>query len=576
MKEKTLTGAQLLVKCLEKNGVKMAFGIPGAKIDAVFDALVGSSIRLILCRHEQNAAFMAAAHGRMTGEPGVVIVTSGPGVANLVTGLLTATTEGDPVVAIGGCVPRNMLLKSTHQNADNVHIMSGVTKSSILVTSEDNIPEAIENSFRIACEPRRGACFITVPQDVLTNKTEETPLRKFREIEFGPASDREITRAAEIVNKSACPVLFLGEEASVPKNAKAVRSLLKKHPIPVIATYQGAGCVTRELVDRFVGRVGLFRNQPGDKLLDMADAVVTVGFNEAEYDPEAWNAARKKKIVHIDYKPSRVHSCYEPAVDVVGDIDRNIARLSGALKVSLSPSAKDAVKRLQAVTMKFFNYDPSSPQSAAKMFGDADAEFARFIPSSYKKNRIHPMQFIHAFRSMVTDDDIIACDIGTVYMWMARCFVFYRPRHLLFSNGQQTLGVALPWAIAAKLAFPKRRVFSISGDGGFLFSSMELETAVREKTPVIHIIWSDGTYNMVAEQQKMKYQRTSGVDLGRIDVESYARSFGAKGYRLKTISDLDPVIRKALRNSVPSLIDIPIDYSQNKEMFISARDARIQ
>jgi acetolactate synthase-1/2/3 large subunit len=225
--------------------------------------------------------------------------------------------------------------------------------------------------------------------------------------------------------------------------------------------------------------------------------------------------------------------------------------------------------------MKLIEYDPSSSKNTVKTLHGVGAEYTRFFPSSYKKNKIHPMQFIHAFSSLVTDDDIITCDIGTVYMWMARCFLFYRPRHLLFSNGQQTLGVALPWAISAKLAFPKKRVFSISGDGGFLFSSMEIETAVREKAPIIHFIWSDGSFNMVAEQELIKYQRVSGVRFGRIDIESYAEAFGAKGYKMRSIEDFKPIMNKALKNKVPTFIDIPIDYSQNRELFVAAKDAHI-
>lgn len=553
MEEKYLNGAQLLVKCLEKNNVKFVFGIPGAKIDAVFNALLDSSIRTILCRHEQNAAFMAAAHGRLTGEPGVVVVTSGPGVTNLTTGLLTATTEGDPVVAIGGCVPRNMLLKSTHQNADNVLIMSGVTKKSVIISDVNNIPEAVENCFRTACTPKRGACFISVPQDVLSCETKEIPLEKSRKIQAAAAPEKEIKYAAEIINKAKYPVIFIGEEASDPKNTNALRNLLKKHKLPVIATFQGAGAATKELEYLFVGRVGLFRNHPGDKLLDMADVVITVGFNEIEYDPEAWNSKRDKKIVHIDYTGAQVHSCYQTSVELIGDIEENLNRLSGFLKLSPNPSYKNTVKKLHEEAM-----------------GLTD-----FAPSFYKKNKIHPVQFIRDFRALVKEDDIITCDIGTIYMWMAKCFYSYRPRHVLYSNGQQTLGVALPWAMSAKLAFPSKRVFSLSGDGGFLFSSMELETAVREKIPFIHFVWSDGSYDMVLEQELIKYQRPSAVFFGHVDIVSYAKAFGAKGYKMNSIDDFKPIVKEALNNKVPSIIDVPIDYSQNKELFVTANSGQI-
>ncbi len=543
-----VTGAQLLVKCLEKNAVKFIFGIPGAKIDAVFDALLDSPIRLILCRHEQNAAFMAAAYGRLTGEPGVVLVTSGPGVCNLATGLLTATTEGDPVIALGGSVSRDMLLKSSHQNTDNARIMEAVTKKSVSINDVKNIPEIIENAFRISKAPRKGACFISVPSDVLREITRETALNESRSIHYGMAPESELIRASKLITEAKLPVLFLGEDASLEKNVGPLRDLIKKHKLPVIATYQGAGVVSRELFSNFIGRVGLFRNQPGDRLLDEADVVITVGYNPVEYDPEIWNASRLKVIVHIDSVPSQIHLCYQPSAEVLGDISYNIGALSEMLFLPIVvPRIRKVIDNLHGELLKNINYGLND----------------------YKKDIIHPLQFIKAFRDYVNDDDLVMCDIGTVYMWMARYFIVYKPRQIFFSNGQQTLGVALPWAISAKLTYPEKRIFSISGDGGFLFSSMELETAVREKLPFIHFIWTDGTYNMVLEQETLKYKRKSGVDIGAIDIVSYAKAFGAKGYKMNSIEDFKGILDEAVCSEVPVLIDIPIDYSGNKELFVT-------
>ncbi|MEI6056177.1 MAG: acetolactate synthase AlsS [Lentisphaerota bacterium] len=542
-----LTGAKLMVKCLEKNSVKFVFGIPGAKIDAVFDALLDSSIRLILCRHEQNAAFMAAAYGRITGEPGIVLVTSGPGVCNLTTGLLTATTEGDPVIAIGGSVSRNMLLKSSHQNTDNTRIMEAATKKSVTINNVESIPEVLENAFRIAKAPRKGAYFISVPSDVLNEETAEVALNESRSIHYGRAPESELIRASKLIIKAKLPVLFFGEDASMEKNVEPLRRLIKKHRLPVVATYQGAGVVSRELFTNFIGRVGLFKNQPGDRLIDEADVIITVGYNPVEYDPEIWNATRSKTIIHIDSVPAQIHSCYQPAAEVLGDIAYNVDSLSELLALSLSSESRKKIDELHEELFKNLDYSLKE----------------------YQKGKIHPLEFIQAFRAYVNDDDLVMCDIGTVYMWMARYFMVFKPRQIFFSNGQQTLGVALPWAIAAKLTCPEKRIFSISGDGGFLFSSMELETAVREKLPFIHFIWTDGTYNMVLEQEVLKYNRKSGVDLGKIDVVSYAKAFGAKGYKMNSIEEFGGILGEAVKSDVPVLIDIPIDYSANRDMFIT-------
>ncbi len=541
-------GARLLVKCLERNKVTHVFGIPGAKIDAVYDALCESSIRLVLCRHEQNAAFMAAAHGRLTGEPGVVIVTSGPGVSNLATGLLTATSEGDPLVAIGGAVPRNMMSKSTHQNADNTRLMEAATKKSVSIMDAESIPEIIENAFRIAKAPRRGACFVSAPQDILLDEVLAEPIESRGSPHPGNAPADEIRLAAKLLREAKFPVIFLGEDASMPENCAAIRELVRKTGIPVLSTFQGAGVISRELFESYIGRVGLFKNQPGDRLLEHADIVATIGFSPIEYDPDTWNAARDKKIIHIDSISAQVYSSYAPVSELTGSISGNISLLAGELDgFGVSARNKETIASLHRELLKI----------------------CEFSLDSFDKGKIHPLQFIRALRTFIGDGDIVTCDIGSVYIWMARHFFVFNPRQLLFSNGQQTLGVALPWAIAAKLSNPGKRVFSVSGDGGFLFSSMELETAVREKIPFVHFIWTDGTYNMVLEQQIIKYGRRSGVDFGAIDIVSYAKAFGARGYRMDSILDFNEIVSEAVNCGVPALIDVPIDYSGNRELFVA-------
>jgi acetolactate synthase-1/2/3 large subunit len=540
-----LIGAQLLVKCLEAHEVDYIFGIPGAKIDAVFDALNDSPIKLILCRHEQNAAFMAAAYGRLTGKPGVVLVTSGPGVSNLATGLLTATTEGDPIVAIGANVPRSMSLKETHQNTDNVQLMKPVTKTSVEALMPENIPEIIVNAFRHATAPRSGACFISLPQDVALAPVSVPVIEPMPKIRYGFACPESLSAAAELICKAQCPVLLLGQEASRPENAAAIRTLLTKTKLPTVSTFQAAGVVSRALLPCFAGRVGLFSNQPGDKLLNQADLVITIGFNLVEYEPEIWNAKATKTIIHLDYLAAPIHQAYQPRIELLGDIDSNIEGLTKRIDDSIASANQQRVAPFHQEHQQIIEHGTNTSKGAL----------------------LHPLHFIYELRQAIDDDALVLCDIGSIYMWMARYFLSYEPHHLLFSNGQQTLGVGLPWAIAASLSHPNKRVISMSGDGGFLFSAAELETAVRNKLNFVHFVWRDQCYNMVKEQELMKYHRPSGVDFGVVDLIDFAHAFGAKGYALEDPSQFKSLLAEVLQQKGPILVDIPIDYSDNPELF---------
>ena len=542
-------GARLVVQCLEQQGVRIVFGIPGAKIDAVFDALMDSSIKLVICRHEQNAVFMAAAYGRLTGRPGVVLVTSGPGVSNCVTGLLTATTEGDPVIAIGGNVSRAMQLKSSHQSTDNIKLVEAVTKARMNVVVAETIPEIIDNAFRIAMMPRSGAVFISLPQDISLQHIESQPLKCIGRPHYGVAPLDVIQKVAEQINQAKRPIFLLGLEASRPQTTHSIRTLLRKCPFGVVCTFQGAGVISRDLLTYFAGRVGLFKNQPGDQLIDSADLIVTIGYSPVEYDPEIWNSKNLKHIIHIDNNLAEIHASYAPELEVLGDISSNIDTLATLLKSNKAPDYLPWIQSLQTELMNVI-------ERGASISG----------------TKIHPLRFINELQKIADDNTIVISDIGSHYMWLARYYLCFQPHHLLFSNGQQTLGVAIPWAIAAGFVDPKQTIISISGDGGFLFSAMEMETAVREKIHFIHFVWCDGAYNMVQEQELMKYQRDSGVHFGPVDIVKFAESFGATGFRVNHANELAIVIAQAKKIKGPVLVEVPIDYSENHLLFTMSDD----
>ncbi len=500
------TGAALLVKSLEAQGVQYVFGIPGARIDKVFDTLLDSKIQTIVCRHEQNAAFMAAGIGRLTSKAGVALVTSGPGCSNLVTGLATATSEGDPVVAIGGKVGASGRLKHLHQSMDTVNLFRPITKFSAEIDWAGSVPEVVANAFRTAESARPGAAFISAPVDILSAEAEAEILTPASPEPLGPADPTAITAAASLINSASRPVLLLGLLASESPAAPAVRALLAKTQIPVVCTYQGAGIVPRHLFHCFGGRVGLFHNQLADNLLDEADLVVTVGYCPVEYEPALWNHGRRRSIVHIDSAAVAVDRDYRPEIELRGDIAATLECFTA--KVQPRTLSKDCA-RLKEIARE------------RELFAVA-GEAANGVP-------IHPRRIVHELQKILRDDITVCLDVGSFHIWLARHLYSFRPRQLLFTNGQQTLGVALPWGIAATLVRPGEKVISISGDGGFLFSAMELETAVRLKCNLVHMIWIDGSYDMVRFQQMAKYGRASAVEFGPVDVVRFAEAFGARG-----------------------------------------------
>jgi acetolactate synthase I/II/III large subunit len=543
------TGAQLVVRALEAQGVTHVFGVPGAKIDAVFNALVDSKIKTVVCRHEQNAAFIAGGIGRMTGKAGIAIATSGPGVSNLTTGLATANTEGDPVVALGGAVATDEALKQIHQTMDAVSILKPVTKYSVTVGAPDQVSEVMANAFRAAESGRPGAAYVNLPKDVMAAACAHEPLSLPAFAGLGPADGKAIQEAARLINGASNPVVLVGMLASRPANAEALQSFLAKGNLAVVGTFQAAGAVGALLFDNFGGRVGQLANQPADRLLEAADLVISVGYDPVEYWPPEWNANNKRKIIHIDVLPADLENSYQPYVELTGDI----AQTLNALTPQLSRATKSALSAtiLEAIV----------------------AERNQLTEQSARRNGtpIHPLRLIHELKQFLSSDTTVCLDIGSFQLWLARHLYSFRARQVLITNGQQTLGVGLPWAIAAAIVRPSEKILSISGDGGFLYSAMELETAVRLNANLVHLIWIDGHYDMVATQEKLKYGRTSGVDFGPVDYIKYAEAFGATGLVIKSPDDVAPVMKKAFDTLGPVIVGVHVDYSDNHLLFEMVR-----
>jgi acetolactate synthase-1/2/3 large subunit len=539
------TGAQVVVDSLERQGVQHVFGIPGAKIDKVFDTLASSSIQTVVCRHEQNAAFIAGGIGRLTGRAGVAIATSGPGVSNLTTGLLTANSEGDPIVALGGAVATSQSLKQVHQTFQAVSAFKPLTKFSAEASSPESIAETVANAFLAAESDRPGAAFVSLPKDVMEGEASCEALTGFSQPAYGPGSRDSLEEAARIINGSQRAVMLLGLLASKPGNADAVRAFMRKANIPAVGTFQAAGTVSADLFQNFAGRIGQLDNSPGDELLAAADVIITVGYDPVEYDPSFWNHLRTARLIHIDSNRADIDNFYLPAVEILGNVAASLSALVDLVGPTvMAPDVRQLFATLsarRALRIEDFNQQTGNP--------------------------IHPVRIVAELQKWLTPDVTVCVDMGSFHLWIAHFLFSFRARQILISNGQQTLGVALPWGIASCLVRPHEKTLSISGDGGFLFSGMELETAVRLKLNLVHMIWIDGTYDMVGVQERAKYKRTSGVDFGPIDIVKYAEAFGAKGLFINSPDEIGQQLRKAFEIPGPVLIGVNVDYRDNHLLF---------
>jgi len=547
------TGADVVVETLEAHGVTHVFGVPGAKIDKVFDRLLDSSIKTVACRHEQNATFIAGGIGRMTGKAGVAIVTSGPGVSNAVTGLATANSEGDPLVVLGGAVSVADRLKSVHQTMDSVELCRPITKYAAEIDSPSATSEVLSAAFRAAEGDRPGSAFVSLPADIATGEAKCKAISPGRYVQQGPASKASISEAARIINSAKSPVILLGLMASKPKFSETINELLARTAVPVVGTFQAAGAISRRDFRYFGGRVGQLANQPADALLESGDVIITIGYDAIEYWPSLWNKDNARPIVHVDVVPAKVENDYSPAVELIGDIEETLDALSLLIdRPRLDSSSSELLQRIAQ-----------------------NREQLMALAATKSGNPIHPLRLVNELQKLITPDVTVCSDMGSFSLYLCRYLFSFRARQFLITNGQQTLGVALPWAIAASIVRPHEKVLSISGDGGFLFSAAELETAVRLNSHLVHMIWVDGHYDMVGTQEQIKYGRTSAVDFGRVDHMKYAQAFGATGLQVRDADEIAPTLKKAFDIAGPVLVEAHVDYRDNSKLFEHVHEGTI-
>ncbi|MGW5685480.1 acetolactate synthase large subunit [Nonomuraea sp. NPDC003754] len=534
----TSTAARLLVRALEAEGVRYVFGIPGEENIHFVDALNDSSIRYVLVRHEQGAAFMAEIYGRLTGKAGVASATLGPGAINLQLGVADATTNSTPVVAVSAQVGLDRIYKESHQIVDLVSLFRPITKWSELVPTAAAVPEMVRKAFKTAQTERPGAVYLAIPEDVEKAEVPDgvgpLPVNVVRPVDPSAA---QIARAADLLATAARPVILAGHGATRAGARDALVRFSERLGLPVATTFNGKG-VFPDDHRHALGAFGFMRHDHVNFAFDEADVLISVGYELQEFDPVKINADRSKKIIHIHQFPAEVDDHYPVAVGIQGDISRSLHALGEAVHRRFTPSPTvEKVRRLVREEFEQGRQEDGFP--------------------------LTPRRIVADIRQAMGRDDIVLADTGAVKMWMSRMYPTYEPNTMLVSNGLSSMGFAVPGAIAAKLAFPSRRVLAATGDGAFLMNSQELETAVRERVPITVLIWEDDAYGLIDWKMGLELGRSSNIAFGNPDFVKYAESFGARGYRVRSAAELLPTLREALDGDGVSVIAVPVDYSAN-------------
>jgi acetolactate synthase-1/2/3 large subunit len=525
--------SDLFVECLEVEGVKHVFGIPGEETLDLNESLSRSSIDFVPVRHEQGGAYMADVYGRLTGHAGVCLGTLGPGALNLVTAVADAYLDRAPLVALTGQGDLERMHKESHQYIDLLRVMRPITKWNARISDAAIIPEVVRKAFKVAEGEKPGATHIELPEDVMEAEVDAEPLPRRRLVESEPAA-RELLRAADLVRGALNPVALAGNGVVRAGAAPALREFVRATGIPVAETFMGKGLLSPDST-KALGSVGL---QSGDYAMagfETADVVLAIGYDLVEHSPEQWNPARDKKIICIDSVPAEIDEFFMPEVELVGDVYHILSRLGEECR---DVPHQGGSTRLREVVLGRFE--------AAK----DDDQFP-----------LQPPRALCEIRQVLGREDILISDVGLHKLWIGRMFPAYEPNTVLIANGLAGMGFAVPAAVAAKLVHPDRRVVTVNGDGGFLMNSQELETAVRLGTAFVNVIWENRQFGSIVWKQDKKFGTHFGVDFTNPDFVKLAEAFGMPAWRVESADDFGERLRDAVTLDVPSLIVCPIDYS---------------
>lgn len=527
-----MKASELLVRCLENEGVTHIFGIPGEENIDFLEALSHSTINFIPTRHEQGAAFMANVWGRLKGRPGVCLATLGPGATNLITGIADALLDRSPVVAITGQIEQMKLHKESHQYVDIISIFKPITKWNARVEGAKVIPEVVRKAFRLASVEKPGPTHIELPVDVAQEETTDKPL-PLSEITYPEPEPHLIDGALKVIKEAKNPLILAGGSVLRGGASMALRKFVEKTRISVTTSFMGIGAVPADS-EFFLSVYGL---QPKDYIscgFDKADLIIAIGYDPVECSAKYFNPNKDKKIIHIDFTPAEVDAYYE-AIELVGDIATTLMLLTGRVNFQ-----KDYIygTKLREMVKTSFNFE-------------------------LKGFPLKPLRIIKEIRANLGREDILISDVGAHKVWIARFYPVYEPNTAIISNGFSSMGFAIPAGIVARMLYPERKIMVVCGDGGFMMSAQELEVAVRLNLPIVCLIFNDGAYGLIAWKQRVKFGREFGCRFGNPDFVKFAESLGAIGYRVESEDELGAVIKDALSQNVPTVIDCPVDYSEN-------------
>jgi acetolactate synthase-1/2/3 large subunit len=525
--------SDLFVECLEAEGVRHVFGIPGEETLDLSESLADSSVSFVPVRHEQGGAYMADMVGRLTGRAGVCLGTLGPGATNLVTAVADAYLDRAPLVALTGQGDLERMHKESHQYIDVVEIMRPITKWNARVTSPEIVPEVVRKAFKVAESEKPGATHLELPEDVMGQEVDAQPLPRRQPVQPEPGA-RELLKAADVIRSALNPVVLAGNGVVRGGAAAALREFSRATGIPAAETFMGKGVL--DYTDpHALGTVGLQSRDYAMAGFEDADVVITVGYDLVEHAPKHWNPRRDKRIVVIDSVPAEIDEYLTPEVELVGDIYHVLTRL--AEECRHVPHSGGSTRLRDVVLGRF---------EAAK----DDAAFP-----------MQPPRVLWEIRQALGRDDILISDVGLHKLWIGRMFPAHEPNTVMIANGLAGMGFAVPCGIAAKLVHPERKVVTVNGDGGILMNFQEFETATRLRTPTVNIVWENRQFGSIVWKQDKKFGRHFGVDFTNPDFVKLADAFGMPAWRCESVDDFGMYLRRALTLDRPSLIVVPIDYS---------------
>ena len=539
-KDQQLNTAELMVKCLENEGVKYIFGIPGEENLAVMDALSRSTIEFILTRHEQCAAFMADVYGRLTGKAGVCLSTLGPGAANLVTGVADAYGDGAPLVAITGQVGTERMHITSHQFLDLTQMFVPITKRTKLVVRPDTINEIVRLAFKYAESERPGSTHIDLPVNIskmLISPQEKPLMRVEPQKEF--SSLASVEEAAGEIYKAQNPVILAGSNAVRARASEQITKFAEELKIPVVNTMMAKGIIPRTSKYAMM-TIGIPQRDYADKIMESADLVIAIGYDIVELAPARWNLGGTKRIVHVGTHPAHVNKCYQCRVEVVGDISESLESIMRRTTRTVEPERMLEIKEKFKAEQSAFEQDTGFPMKPQKILSDV--------------------------RKVLGEEDILISDVGAHKMWIGRLYDCDRPNTCIISNGFASMGIGVPGAIAAKLVHPDKKILAIVGDGGFMINSQELETAVRSGTNFVVLIFHDCHYGLIKWKQMEQYDQCCHVDFNNPDFVKLAEAMNCKGYRVEKAEQLVPTLEEAFRQEIPAVIDCRVDYKENMKL----------